>query len=66
MDSSLTCADCRFWEPEEGMPSGECRRRAPVAVAVEPEGWTGWPRTAGVDWCGEGERPLPAPILRKR
>ena len=65
------CSECRFWEPTplDGEPiekavSGECHRRAPVAIPL-PEAadrdsraaWIVWPETTRGEWCGEFEVP---------
>lgn len=56
------CSNCRFWheetEPADEARYGECRRRAPVVAAVDPEEGIAnpMPLTAADFWCGEFER----------
>ena len=48
------CAGCRFWIPlEERAGWGECRRRAPVLLPEESDGF--WALTPKSCWCGEFE-----------
>lgn len=69
-ETRAACAICRFWhkvstQEESELADGEgfCRRRAPTAKAVEDaaleEFDAVWPKTAGVDWCGEYEHGVP-------
>lgn len=56
------CGNCACWR-ELSTLEGECRRRAPLplALAVQPGTVTGcvWPRTGPDDWCAEWmTRPL--------
>lgn len=49
-----TCATCRFWkrrQPEKR--GGQCRRHAPVSIAVGEGRWRDWPATGDTDWCGD-------------
>jgi len=41
----VACERCRFWDRES------CRRFPPVAV--ERNGFHGWPQTHARAWCGE-------------
>ena len=53
-----TCEFCRYWEKIQPK-LGECRRNAPTLVmAVLTDkasipNKAAWPRTFGVEWCGD-------------
>jgi hypothetical protein len=60
----MRCADCKFWNRDEGpFEVGRCHRYAPrpVVVAGTEEGEEPlarpdlpvWPLTIDEDWCGE-------------
>jgi hypothetical protein len=49
------CENCKFWQ-EQTAYGGECRRRAPIAVAGYVTAHVGaWPTIARGEWCGEHE-----------
>lgn len=61
------CGTCRFWRRDEHPPDsseGQCRRNAPVVVALPDNSndpfYRVWPETWVADWCGE-YRPVEAP-----
>jgi hypothetical protein len=61
------CATCRFWatddypQQEGEVQMGECRRRAPLLIALKPEDapFRVWPTTRDWDWCGDFESMSP-------
>lgn len=65
------CWNCAFWNKHDHRESlddsGDCRRRAPIAIHVvtrvdreDERAWespdTTWPLTYHYDWCGEYEQ----------
>lgn len=61
-----TCSSCKYWREYGTQKKGECRRRAPVMLAVSQEsrGWddsvivlseavTSFPEMTSDGWCGE-------------
>jgi hypothetical protein len=52
------CANCAYFEadPDEGSPSGLCRRHAPHPIhpTADMDGLEAfWPRVDAAEWCGE-------------
>jgi hypothetical protein len=65
MLENARCETCLFWNQEDDMKSGECRRHPPsVDVGYrsrENDELTGvWPVTYRHDWCGEHKPSSPA------
>ena len=54
MTQTDTCKSCRYWWTGGASPSGQCRRRAPLADQQDFRQVI-FPITALDDWCGEYE-----------
>ncbi len=54
---NMTCSSCKFWKATSYI-DGECRKSAPVHVALGLHGDAPglWPNTNHDDWCGDFEK----------
>ena len=65
VDPHNTCNDCAFWDSGHDPEAGVCRKKAPVASALDINmkviGVTSpaiWPLTSPSDWCGDFDEKL--------
>ena len=51
------CNTCRFWkewtDESYNGEKGDCRANTPIVAGTSEQGYTCWPATKNIDWCGK-------------